>query len=450
MRFYDGKSAKGIVFLALFVSLAMTPGLNSLGGIAGRKFSLAIIVLMNLSVAFIMFGKYYNDIFNTIFRNIRRPNKKTVLFILILALVFITLISLWRAPYDSGIYPKFVLMPTLMLYSINILIFAAIRPSDDLIVACIRAVLMSAPIFAVLNLLIDAYLGNVPNFLSIVLSGERITSTAFFSGANSSAIFHGFALICSVCLLSRRFSYFCAISALVSSFYLLMSQSKGMMAISAVCIICLLSKPVFSRGVAILSLAVWPVSSLFLLYFYRTISGSWLGDMLSRSEGAEYGVATGRPMIWESAWYVLERQYDLFWVGIGFASASRTAVILPLGFIFNSGSAFDLTMRAHGLHNAALQINFDMGLVGLIIHFIILIAILLAIIKTNCHWALPIFIYIVLAGFNEAVGTYYQPLVYFPFIGLLILFLKLDGTPMVTENSSAQKSVRNRYRRTDY
>ena len=42
------------------------------------------------------------------------------------------------------------------------------------------------------------------------------------------------------------------------------------------------------------------------------------------------------------------------------------------------------------------------------------------------NYILPVFFYIVLSGFNEAIGTYYQPLVYIPFMGIMSVALLMN------------------------
>lgn len=412
----------------VYLSFLLTPCIFGLLGVLSVMVSTALIVALNLlPVAFhILLVVARSRSSHTL--ELRPTGGNTPLRLALILYAVLTLYSLWTANFQVQTYTKLVVTPIFVAVFLNVFILVSSRPSRDELMLCLKAALSAAPVFAVVSLLVDAASGNLGDILSSAFSGQRLLSTAFFSGPNSAAIFYGFALVCAAAALRARLSLFLLAAIAVSGLYLLATQSRGMTFVTLFCVGVLVIRPSLQRMTAVTLCALWPVSAIVLTLIYAGINDTLLGDLLTRSEGREFGVATGRPILWEAAFQIIRADLGSFVFGLGFSNGAQTELASTLGFLFNSFSATELMRLGHGLHNAALQIIFDIGIVGLAVYFFLLCVVIQRIIQSNLLRLLPVIVYALVTGYNEAVGTIYQPIIFLAFTVILILCAHLPET----------------------
>lgn len=432
------QSNSRLLYLRLvYLSFLLTPCIFGLLSVLSVMVSTALIVALNLLPVALHILLMVARTRTSHKRDIRKSSGHMPLRLALILYALLTLYSLWTANFEVQTYTRLVVMPIIIALFLNVFIFVFSKPSRNEIMLCIRAALSAAPVFAIVSLLVDAASGNVPDIVSSASSGERLLSTAFFSGPNSAAIFYGFALVCAAAALRARLSLFLLAAIAVSGLYLLATQSRGMTFVTLFCVGFIVLRPALQKMTAVSLCALWPVSAIVLSLLYAGIDDTLLGDILTRSEGREFGVASGRPMVWESAFQIIHADIRSFVFGLGFSNGAQTELASTLGFLFNSFSATELMRLSHGPHNAALQIVFDIGIVGLIVYFFVLCVVIQRVIQSNLLRLLPVIVYGLVTGYNEAVGTIYQPIV---FLAFTVIFILCAHLPEAVEVKTSERS----------
>lgn len=277
-----------------------------------------------------------------------------------------------------------------------------------------RALLWSIPIYIGTDIILD---GSV---LQLLLSGmmrsERLYETAFMNGSNTISAVSGLSLIIS--LHKYRTGELRSISLLLiifSAIVIILCDSRAII-ISAVGVssfYLLLPTTWLVRG-AYLTLSLTIVSAPLLLAVFGVLSDSWVGEAFARDGalGTRLGLGTGRTVLWDAVLQNLGRLSPEHFTGYGYGSAAQAGAEAAFNYIFYSEYAELRQPLSPTLHNMTLQMIFDVGYLGLLVYILVFFSAIRILAKDRYdphrHTVLSIFIYVIISGFTESVGTIYH------------------------------------------
>lgn len=290
-----------------------------------------------------------------------------------------------------------------------------------------KGIILGFAIVPILLLGLDAISGQLSANLALIQRGFRVLNTSAITSPNTVAFLMSCGLMASFIAL-RRSSHLLFLAGMAcATFYLLLVQSKGAFAILGIVFLLSLMGHRTIKVVLWTLVILWALSASILIVIYTAMASLGLDQLLVR-DGAEYlGVATGRTLTWVAALETIgAASLGKIVLGHGFMGAIDTEVLSTFSFIFRFVEPDELVSSVFSLHNAGLQVMFDLGIVGLGFY---LFGLLSAAHFTNTqteHGRISslVLAFLLLWGLNEAAGTVYFVFSILPF--LFVITLSID------------------------
>lgn len=273
---------------------------------------------------------------------------------------------------------------------------------------------------------LDLFSGTFISYVEMLTAGRRVLSTSAISSPNSVAFVVSAGLLASLIALRFTRNPLWLVSGFIALIYMLLVQSKGAIAISVMTGVLLFASAVVLQLILRALVVTWVVSAPLLSMVYSGLSAMGFDALLLRP-GAEYlGVATGRTQTWSSAMDALSsaRISDLI-LGHGFMGAVDTQVRSTLAVVFRNTDEMELFNNVFSLHNASLQVVFDLGFLGLAVYLIGIVSAARCFIgKTSVERSAAVFFcFMLLWGLNESVGTIYFIFSVLPFFFVVSILI---------------------------
>lgn len=280
----------------------------------------------------------------------------------------------------------------------------------------IRWIVTGPALSPVLMLAYDTATGSAAQYMEQWLAGVRVMDTGLVTSPNVNALIGAFGALASMWLALEHKARLLLIGGAAGIFYLLISQSQGVMISFAIAVGAMLLPRLLSASVMRILIIVWAASAPAQVAVYDAMEGTSIGYALTRAEGAHLGVGTGRGVIWSAAIREIAGTPSNYMLGTGFMSAPGTSVLPALSQVIAPSDLATLYQRVYSLHNAALQLLFDSGTIGLALMVYCLIKMTSV---PNAGRMNALVLFILLSGLNEAIGTIYAIATFVPFFALI-------------------------------
>jgi hypothetical protein len=277
-------------------------------------------------------------------------------------------------------------------------------------------IVAGAAIIPVVMMFYDTANGATPIYFAQWMTGTRVLNTGFVSSANMNALIGAFGALASIWLMLEYKSRWPVIGIVSGIFYVMIAQSKGVMLSAGIGAIFIFFPQFLTAKIMRLAVLAWLISAPLQIVTYSGLEGTSLGVLLTRAEGAFLGVGTGRSVLWSSALKEITDNPLRYIIGTGYMSAPGTPVLTALNQVVSTGDVSEIYQRVFSLHNAALQMLFDNGLIALFL----LTYCLLKTVSANVGMRVnALLLFVLLSGFNESVGTVYAIGIFVPFWALI-------------------------------
>lgn len=291
--------------------------------------------------------------------------------------------------------------------------------------------------------LLDVISGQMMVNLARFTNGLRVESSSAISSPSTLAFLISCGLFSSFLALRATRNPIFLGSLALSVLYLLMVQSKGALMINAITLALMIARPWVLKAALWTLTLFWGLSVPLLMVIYSAISAIGLDSLLIRSGAQDLGLATGRTLTWSTALDVLTgSSLQEIVLGHGFMGAIDTQVLSTFVIVFRGVEASVLLNSIFSLHNMALQVAFDIGIVGVLAYLLGLIAAARSA-DLNSDFgrkAAVALCFFLLWGLNESVGTVYFIFSMLPF--LFLISVTIDPVSTATQKNPERAPLR--------
>lgn len=273
--------------------------------------------------------------------------------------------------------------------------------------------------------------------LSLIGVNSQRVAFPFAGGLNNFGSMSGLTVVAGFFLSiysgKTRYSVIGAVVVILGLAGVVLVDSRAALGLAMIC--CLVLPVFFSAKRLLPVLKYFPllvlVTPLVVVFIYYIVQNSGLADYFAR-QGAfaqKLGLLSGRDIIWESAWKILSDPSPIQVFGYGAYGQFTSGATEGYAWVFSQLGGYSM----HSVHNAGLQILFDIGYLGLIIWTIYLMYLIRDLLQefkgpgraTSAVIPLSMLVFILLAGVFEICGT---PA--FPDVFAVLIFLTAWSMPL--------------------
>lgn len=340
-----------------------------------------------------------------------------------IALCFIVTFGLLRTPWISEVISgagRATLLSVVPAMFMIVCTFASIRDHQTHR-RFISWIVAGAAVVPVVMMIYDTANGAATVYFAQWMAGIRVLNTGFVSSANMNAMIGAFGALASTWLVFEYKSRWPVIGIVAGIFYVMIAQSKGVLLSAGIGAVFIFLPQFLTAKIMRIAVLAWLISAPLQIVTFSGLEGTNLGVLLTRSEGAFLGVGTGRSVLWLSALTEITDNPFRYIFGTGYMSAPGTPVLTALNQVVSTGDVSEIYQRVYSLHNAALQMLFDNGLIGLLLLTYCILKTVTANVGMRFN---ALLLFVLMSGFNESVGTVYS-------IGIIVPFLALIGAQCV-------------------